>query len=392
MDDPGCSGPGDDDETDPEDPAACSDGVDNDGDGNVDMNDPGCSGPGDDDETDPEDPAACSDGVDNDGDGVVDMDDPGCSGPGDDTENPNPNTNPDPACSDGADNDGDGKVDMADPGCSSPDDNDETDPAGPGPGPGGQGDPPAVPGGCADGVDNNGNGVKDIDDPACHTDGNPKNDASYDPKRAETTAVSADVSCAKGLVRLIEITPTRKKVRLYGVAPKGTVGKQVKLRFKANRKIVATAVVQSDLTFRATAKMPKRSIRKTNRAQYRPEIKGKPKGAYRKLYRRGLVNSVQMRRGKIVYAGKIVGPFADGTRAKVRIRASADCSSVAKAKVIKTVKTNRKGAFKVKLAVPKRLKGAAAVYLRAQSRVASGGTIKAYNTYTETRGVMTGIK
>ena len=33
--------------------AQCKDGVDNDGDGLVDLNDPGCSGPNDKDETDP---------------------------------------------------------------------------------------------------------------------------------------------------------------------------------------------------------------------------------------------------------------------------------------------------------------------------------------------------
>jgi hypothetical protein len=35
---------------------------------------------------------------------------------------------------------------------------------------------------CADGVDNDGDGVIDADDPGCHTDGNPKNPDSYNPK------------------------------------------------------------------------------------------------------------------------------------------------------------------------------------------------------------------
>jgi outer membrane protein OmpA-like peptidoglycan-associated protein len=68
--------------------------------------------------------AICSDGQDNDGDGQIDFpSDPGCAAPDDGDET-------DPAqCADGKDNDGDGLADHpADPGCSGADDNDETDP------------------------------------------------------------------------------------------------------------------------------------------------------------------------------------------------------------------------------------------------------------------------
>jgi large repetitive protein len=63
-------------------------------------------------------PALCSDGIDNDGDGKIDYPfDPGCDSPADDTEG-NPATLP--QCSDGMDNDTDGATDFpADFGCSS---------------------------------------------------------------------------------------------------------------------------------------------------------------------------------------------------------------------------------------------------------------------------------
>lgn len=65
----------------------------------------------------PEEPAACSDAADNDGDGDVDSGDPGCSRPRDPTED----VADDPNCSNGNDDDGDGFRDYpADPGCSSP--------------------------------------------------------------------------------------------------------------------------------------------------------------------------------------------------------------------------------------------------------------------------------
>ena len=54
----------------------CNDGIDNDGDGVVDLVDPGCTLNGTSEEPDP---VACNDGIDNDGDGLIDFgEDPGC--------------------------------------------------------------------------------------------------------------------------------------------------------------------------------------------------------------------------------------------------------------------------------------------------------------------------
>lgn len=109
----------------------CSDGIDNDSDGQTDHPaDPGCTGPDDDSEVDPvvEPDPQCSDGIDNDSDGKTDHPaDPGCTGPDDDSEI-DPVVEPDPVCSDGIDNDGDGKIDFpADPGCTSATDGSEAD-------------------------------------------------------------------------------------------------------------------------------------------------------------------------------------------------------------------------------------------------------------------------
>jgi len=66
----------------------------------------------------------CSDGIDNDGDGLVDLQDPGCSNAGDDNETDDPF--PTTQCSDGIDNDGDGLIDLADPDCVNTQDDDES--------------------------------------------------------------------------------------------------------------------------------------------------------------------------------------------------------------------------------------------------------------------------
>lgn len=65
----------------------CDDGVDNDGDGGIDMEDPGCESPEDDNEDSPE----CSDGLDNDDDDLIDYpDDKGCASEEDDRESDAP--------------------------------------------------------------------------------------------------------------------------------------------------------------------------------------------------------------------------------------------------------------------------------------------------------------
>ncbi|NUO47359.1 MAG: hypothetical protein HOV80_00735, partial [Polyangiaceae bacterium] len=63
---------------------ACSDGMDNDGDGLIDVGqDPGCAS---EDDASEAQPTACNDGLDNDGDGMIDLADMGCTAIGDDTE------------------------------------------------------------------------------------------------------------------------------------------------------------------------------------------------------------------------------------------------------------------------------------------------------------------
>jgi hypothetical protein len=66
--------------------SACSDGVDNDQDGFIDLDDPHCQGSRGRSELEGENPRRCEDGVDNDQDGLTDLDDPGCIHPNEDDE------------------------------------------------------------------------------------------------------------------------------------------------------------------------------------------------------------------------------------------------------------------------------------------------------------------
>jgi hypothetical protein len=166
--DPGCADP-----TGALEDPQCDDGADNDGDTLVDLDDADC--------TDSADllegtVTACSDGLDNDGDGLADFpSDPGCPNLAGTTESPQ--------CNDLVDNDGDTLIDLLDPQCASAADDDEAPPPplcadGLDNDADGQADFPADPGcasaasdteapACNDGLDNDGDGPADLADPDC---------------------------------------------------------------------------------------------------------------------------------------------------------------------------------------------------------------------------------
>ncbi|MCK6569835.1 hypothetical protein L6V77_01870 [Myxococcota bacterium] len=153
TDDPGCEGPSDIDEVDPPAPVACADGADNDQDGYTDFPaDPGCGSAQDTTEENPPQPPQCNNGIDDDHDNLVDEQDPGCTSPADPSEE---DPEEDPVCLDGVDNDGDGITDFPfDPGCRSAGDADELNPP----------NPPA----CANNEDDDGDALVDYpDDPGC---------------------------------------------------------------------------------------------------------------------------------------------------------------------------------------------------------------------------------
>ena len=152
---------------------ACSDGVDNDGDGWIDLVDPGCATTADTNESmvGSDD---CGDEVDNDGDGLVDGFDPDCATPTGDSEAG--------GCANGTDDDGDGWIDLDDPDCPSV-----------------AGEVGLSSAQCNDGVDNDGDGAVDAADPDC-ADGATISESSGCSDGADNDgdgwADSADPDCA----------------------------------------------------------------------------------------------------------------------------------------------------------------------------------------------------
>src|SRR3989344_191013 len=105
--------------------AQCNDNEDNDNDGWEDVQDPGCSSPEDNDESNGPTVFACSDNLDNDNDTLIDGKDSGCAKWQDNDELTSVTDSFE--CSDNLDNDNDGFADYPmDAGCSSLEDNAET--------------------------------------------------------------------------------------------------------------------------------------------------------------------------------------------------------------------------------------------------------------------------
>jgi hypothetical protein len=127
---------------------ACNDGADNDGDGDVDAADAQCGTGFDNNE---EDASAddCMNGADDDGDGWIDFLDPDCS-----VFPFNESVLGVTECNDGVDNDGDGDIDSADAQCDDGFDGSESD---------------ADPDDCVDGLDGDSDGWIDLEDPDCLT-------------------------------------------------------------------------------------------------------------------------------------------------------------------------------------------------------------------------------
>ena len=162
LDDPGCEGPGDVDESNPPPLNACRDLIDNDSDGLSDLADPGCTSLDDDDESDDPQLVACENGVDDDDDGLIDFpEDPGCLTRVDEDESNEIGLF---ECNNLIDDDFDGYVDYPfDPGCASSDDDDERDDV-----------EASMVAQCDNGLDDDGDGAVDLADPECDSLSDPR--------------------------------------------------------------------------------------------------------------------------------------------------------------------------------------------------------------------------
>lgn len=194
-------------------------------------------------------------------------------------------------------------------------------------------------------------------------------------------AVAAEqLSCTTKRLALVDVLRQGRRVKLFGVADRALVGKQVQIRFTADRRIVARPVVRRDGSFSATAPLPKASIRNTNRARYQATI-GREKSIELKLVRRMVVSQLTSANGKVTIAGRVIRPLGSPVQTIVVSRRV----SCKRSEVVARIKPSRTGAFRVTVDAPP--KTLAATYRLATKVRKFASNPKLFPTYTLPRAV-----
>ena len=80
------------------------------------------------------------------------------------------------------------------------------------------------------------------------------------------------LQCTSRRIVLIDVLRSKGRVKLLGAANRRYAGKRVTIRFMATGKVVARPLVRRTGLFTATAKLPRKRLRATNKARYQAAI------------------------------------------------------------------------------------------------------------------------
>lgn len=260
-------------------------------------------------------------------------------------------------CTDGIDNDGNGRIDYpADLGCSTPTDVSESCTFGTGPG------CPVTP------------TTPTATDPGSAPGGGTP--ATTVPGSSATRRVDANATlleCAHSSIAITDISQRSGRVRILGVTKSANAGETIQIAFRPADDVVATAVVNGDGSFRATAPLPPRSIRNTDKARYRASL-GTSTTPWLKLTRRLAVSGLHGLEGDLDIGGRLLGPRVKGAR--ITITTQTDCD--APPKVLGHIAVDSDGSFGRLVGLPETTSGLV-VRLSAVVRSAGGGTATTYS-------------
>jgi hypothetical protein len=197
------------------------------------------------------------------------------------------------------------------------------------------------------------------------------------------TPAEAALACSKHKLALVDVVRRRSGVLLVGAADRSLAGQTVRLVFAATGRTVARAVVQPDGAFRATAKLPARRLRTSNRARYRAVL-GTERSLNLKLYRRMLVTRTAVSGRTVTISGRVLGPLAAPRRAVV-VKRRTSCTSM---ETVARVQPRRNGRFTVRFQAPA---GQVAPVYRLQTRVRhSRKSRRTHPTFTLPRPISVG--
>jgi hypothetical protein len=159
----------------------------------------------------------------------------------------------------------------------------------------------------------------------------------------EATAAQALRCTARRLV-LIDVVRRKGRVRLLGAADRRLAGRRATIRYLGSGKRVARPRIGRDGLFRATAKLPPRAQRGTNRARYQARV-GKERSLALKLTRRLRVVSIRPKGRRVVVRGHISKPLADPIQ-RITVTRRVSCGRV---EVVRRFKPRKSGRFSVTL-------------------------------------------
>lgn len=205
-------------------------------------------------------------------------------------------------------------------------------------------------------------------------------DCSPATKKAPPGTTELTLECTTRKLVLTDVYRRDDRVRLLGVADKSLVGRSVALRFEADGTTVAHATVEADGSFAATAPLPPKKLRDSNRARYRASI-GSERSLNLKLARRMIVTEMRYLNGKVTISGRVTRPLARPIE-PIQVQRRVTCR---RNETVRSFLPKSDGTFTVTVAAPKGQSGA--VYRLATKVVNNERNPKRYPTFTLPRGI-----
>ncbi len=199
----------------------------------------------------------------------------------------------------------------------------------------------------------------------------------------ELPAPQAQLACTKRRLQLVDVHGLANATQLKGVADITLAGRTVAIVSTWNGRKVARSTVSKRGEFSATAPLPPKGLRRSNRARFVAMIAGR-RSLPLKFYRRMVTTRLDAHAGRVVFSGRVLGPLArSAPKRRVELRQQIDCRGATR--VIASTMPDRAGRFRFDVKAPS---GRSATY-RAVTNVQLTGTRKAIlnPTFTLPRAV-----
>jgi hypothetical protein len=189
----------------------------------------------------------------------------------------------------------------------------------------------------------------------------------------QTAAAAAVLACTTQQVALTNVVERGSSVWIEGVTRLHLAGRTVHVKLLATGHTVALAKVLPDGTFTASAPLPPRALRHSNRVRYQAVV-GSSRSLSLKLYRRMTITATDTSQAGVLVEGKVAGPFSAG--AEVSVFLTETCST---RQIVGYSKLTAAGTFSVTVPAPAGPSGEIDLY-RASTTVLYHG--RAMRTWT----------